>query len=416
MPDSSGSSQKCTAATSKVLVIEEGKDYLLEAGDELPYRLLRSLGHGHSGNVEEVQDTRTGAIYARKTIRIYGPRDAHKRRRIFDNEIKIIRNLASHHHIVHVFATYVAKREVGLILQPVADEGDLDAFLDCLREDGDDEYVTERSSKMHQTRLAILQQAFGCLANGLAFMHRLRIRHKDIKPRNILIHQGSVLYTDFGYSLDSSQSSHSTTAGRPDFLTRRYSAPEVLEHDARNSQSDIFSLGCVFLEMLSVLDRSLAISPEKCFSEDLEGIHAQLSDDTIPSVNLRASLSDLCLQMTQSEPVDRIKASQLMFGIFMAAPDPAEYFCAKCKPSAYVELGSNEVARFFPARLSGGSPINSNSSRIHRFDTWKWSQKHSRQYCASYDIDGRVLQYFLGPRNPAYVWTPSEDPLSSPKT
>lgn len=57
------------------MLLIEGGHYLLEPGDELPYHLRRCLGHGHSGNVKEVEDLHTGALYARKTIRIYGSRD-----------------------------------------------------------------------------------------------------------------------------------------------------------------------------------------------------------------------------------------------------------------------------------------------------------------------------------------------------
>ena len=32
-----------------------------------------------------------------------------------------------------------------------------------------------------------IQKWFGCLASGLAFIHSKRIRHKDIKPANILV-------------------------------------------------------------------------------------------------------------------------------------------------------------------------------------------------------------------------------------
>jgi len=53
------------------------------------------------------------------------------------------------------------------------------------------------------------------------------------------------------HSLDFSDDSVSTTTGRPSAWTIRYSAPEVLDSEPRNRASDIFSLGCVLLEMVS---------------------------------------------------------------------------------------------------------------------------------------------------------------------
>lgn len=309
------------ASGNNPIVIEEGKDYLLEPDDELPYELLRNLGHGHSGNVEEVRDTHSGAVFARKTIRITGltaTREA--RTRIFNNEIKVIRSLAGHHHIIRVFATYVSRREVGLILQPVANHGDLEDFLSHCREGGN------VGGHMNPDVQAILKRAFGCLASGLAFMHDHKIRHKDIKPRNILIHQGHVIFTDFGYSLDSSGLSHSTTAGRPDFLTRRYCAPEVLDHDLRNSKSDIFSLGCVFIEMYSVLVNA-SFNIADCYGTSIETIREKLYEPR-PRQRRWEGVRDLCGAMTQREPKDRPPAYGIVFRI--ASFYDLRYFCGAC--------------------------------------------------------------------------------------
>ncbi|MCJ1475073.1 hypothetical protein MMC13_003733 [Lambiella insularis] len=43
------------------------------------------------------------------------------------------------------------------------------------------------------------------------------------------------------------------STGTPEAFTRRYAAPEVLDCDPRNNKSDIFSLGCVFLEIWAAL-------------------------------------------------------------------------------------------------------------------------------------------------------------------
>jgi len=54
-------------------------------------------------------------------------------------------------------------------------------------------------------------------------------------------------------SLDFSDDSISTTTGRPSAWTIRYSAPEALDSEPRNRASDVFSLGCVLVEMVSGL-------------------------------------------------------------------------------------------------------------------------------------------------------------------
>lgn len=151
----------------------------------------------------------------------------------------------------------------------------------------------------------VIRQGFGCLASGLAFMHRKRIRHKDVKPQNILVHQGTFIYTDFGYSFDSNDFPRSTTEGMPDYLTRRYSAPEVLEHGERNSKSVVYSLGCVFLDMLSALCPSLTVDKDEYFEFTMHQLHIQLldvetSDDLsvvtniIARMTVRESSSRLC--------------------------------------------------------------------------------------------------------------------------
>jgi serine/threonine protein kinase len=96
-----------------------------------------------------------------------------------------------------------------------------------------------------------LRTFFGCLGYALKYLHEKRVRHKDIKPKNILVHSGSVLLTDFGLSFDFEDAGHSTTVSMVNGMTPKYCAPEVAEYQPRNTTSDIWSL--VFLEMLVTL-------------------------------------------------------------------------------------------------------------------------------------------------------------------
>lgn len=143
----------------------EGADLTVDE-DELPFELLGNLGYGHSGIVEKVQDKHTGKVFARKIMVIRGNRTRAEKEQIFRNEVKIIRQLDKHHHMISVFATYMAKREVGILLDPIADEGDLSRFLDRIWDIRADD--NSYSSPDRQDMLPTLEWAFGCLAGGLA--------------------------------------------------------------------------------------------------------------------------------------------------------------------------------------------------------------------------------------------------------
>jgi serine/threonine protein kinase len=97
-----------------------------------------------------------------------------------------------------------------------------------------------------------LKEWFGCLATAVQYLHGIQIRHRDIKPANILIHGANILLVDFELALDWKDLSHSTTSSDCG-CTTMYAAPEVILYNKRNSTSDIWSLGCVFLEMATVL-------------------------------------------------------------------------------------------------------------------------------------------------------------------
>ncbi|KAF2120348.1 kinase-like domain-containing protein, partial [Lophiotrema nucula] len=139
---------------------------------------------------------------------------------------------------------------MGLLMTPIADM-DLSTYL----------------ADAGPSNRAELRTFFGCLAQGLKFLHERNVRHKDIKPSNVLIHQGSVLFTDFGLSFDFSEACHSTTISIVNGMTPRYCAPEVAESEPRNTSSDIWSLGIVFLEMLVVLKSHTVESMREYFRE-----------------------------------------------------------------------------------------------------------------------------------------------------
>jgi serine/threonine protein kinase len=224
--------------------------------DKDPFLVCSFLGLGSVGAVEEVTMTKGSTISCvRKKIPL--PRHLRKHKlTVIQQEVDILKSLA-HVHIVKLLGTYEDAIQVNrpgsycLLMLPVGD-GDLRVFLDQCSE----EPVNDRSFS-----LGWLQQWFICLSSALHYMHSQGVRHQDIKPSNIVHRGGSVYFTDFSSS-SRFEIGQATSTETPFRSTAMYAAPEVtakylddgtLQRHGRGS--DIFALGCVFCEMLSVLTK-----------------------------------------------------------------------------------------------------------------------------------------------------------------
>jgi len=84
---------------------------------------------------------------------------------------------------------------------------------------------------------------------ALEFMHRNGIFHRDIKPENILIQNNQVKLADLG----SCKGMYSKPPFTEYISTRWYRSPECLLTDGfYNYKMDIWGLGCVFFELLTL--------------------------------------------------------------------------------------------------------------------------------------------------------------------
>lgn len=160
-----------------------------------------------------------------------------------------------HEHIVSFHASFTDKIYYGFIMSPVA-ELNLKDLLKKPRE----------SNVIRNDERESLYKAFGCLLEAIRHLHEdLRMRHCDLKPSNILVcrlvGQGErfrVRLCDLGTAhIWNSTQNRSTDQNKRG--TSKYKAPEVHRHYeggepiSHNNLVDIFSLGCIFLEMHTIL-------------------------------------------------------------------------------------------------------------------------------------------------------------------
>jgi serine/threonine protein kinase len=168
------------ASSAMCLRIVEGSDHRIVDERHLPYDLKSILGSGGFCVVTRVQDRVTGGVFAHRVFRLKGTTKQRKKtQELFKDKRDVIRRL-NHPHITRIFVTYTTATELNMIMTPVADGGVLDTFLG--------EYIRllddhGRRGQTLMTMTRILQQTIGCLADRLSYMHRQKIRHKDIVTR-----------------------------------------------------------------------------------------------------------------------------------------------------------------------------------------------------------------------------------------
>jgi hypothetical protein len=176
----------------------------------------------------------------------------------FESELKVLKMLDKDRrpdsHFVKLIGSYTAMKEIGLIMSPFAEGGDLAHFLSKIPD--------------MPEKLPLLWSFFGCLSSALNHLqNELQIRHKDIKPQNILVHGNKVLFTDFGMAFYWGDVQHTTTKEEKR-KTSLYCAPEAANNEYRHANSDVWSLGCVYLEMMTVLKKETVGGMTEFFDEN----------------------------------------------------------------------------------------------------------------------------------------------------
>ncbi|EON66454.1 serine/threonine protein kinase [Coniosporium apollinis CBS 100218] len=262
-----------------------GSHVEFETNETVPLREERFLGYGVNGGVWETACQGIKLAWKRRYCRgLIGPQER--------KEIEVLKKL-SHHHIIQLVGTYSHRQFLGLLLWPVAvcDLGvffeDFELFTFKYLEGSESEKLGSHfqgmldrfdqlsigTTRYGNRSISLLLQCFGCLAQAVAYLHNERIRHKDLKPSNILLYHDGLRLTDFGTSTDFSALTVSVT-DNGERGTPKYFAPEVAAFQPNGRAADIFSLGdkwCgliagvepLAVHLLAEIKLMLAIEPEK---------------------------------------------------------------------------------------------------------------------------------------------------------
>jgi len=195
------------------------------------YRIQKVIGMGGMGIVYKVHDEVLGLDLALKLLRAEIAHDADFLQR-FRNELVVARQV-THRNAVRIHD--LGEHEGTYFMSMDLVEGR--SLQDVLKEEG----------KLELKRaVRIVRQ----VADALVEAHHKGVVHRDLKPANILLDREDNAYiTDFGIARSRSVPGLTRTGevlGTPDYLS-----PEQARGEIVDARSDLYSLGLMFLEMLS---------------------------------------------------------------------------------------------------------------------------------------------------------------------
>ena len=252
------------------------------------FQLISKLGEGAYSTVLKVKRIKDGNIYALKKVKLLKLSSKEKTNAL--NEVRILASIKSNFVISYKEAFYDEEENVLGIVMEYADKGDL-----------------YQKISQNKKSLSLLQEneiwrIFIQLVKGLKSLHDLKILHRDMKSANVfLFSDGSAKLGDLNVSKVAKKGLLYTQTGTP-----YYASPEVWKDQPYNYKSDIWSLGCVLYEMITLKPPFRAENMEGLYNKVIKGqysnIPSRYSDD----------LSEIVRLLLQVEPESRPSCKDLL--------------------------------------------------------------------------------------------------------
>ncbi|KAG0616464.1 hypothetical protein M758_5G117800 [Ceratodon purpureus] len=226
------------------------------------YQKLGKIGKGGSSEVFKVIATDC-SIYALKRINLKG-RDWSTAQEFYQ-EIKYLKALRGKRHIIQLVDSEVTNKKV---LEKKTESGDIteEAFIYMVLEFGEIDLAGMLSAKrkeMHinnETKLDEnwLRFYWQQILKAVKTIHDERIVHSDLKPANFMLVRGELKLIDFGIA-KAIQNDTTNIVKENQTGTLNYMAPEAFLQNQTDEAgleikigraSDIWSLGCIFYQMV----------------------------------------------------------------------------------------------------------------------------------------------------------------------
>ncbi|KAJ1726528.1 Protein kinase of the Mitotic Exit Network, partial [Coemansia biformis] len=317
------------------------------------YQLGNCIGRGQFGSVYRALDLETGQMVAVKQISLEG-QDTDNMEDVMQ-EVELLKSLSSP-RIVRYYGFVKSDTHLNLVMEFV-ENGSLSATL--------------KSFGAFPEKLVLAYAVK--IIEGLICLHRNDVVHCDLKACNILTTKnGNTKLTDFGVSLNlklRKPGDESAVAGTPYWM-----APEIIQLEGACTASDIWSLGCTVIELLTG-------KPPYADLMQMAALYRIVEDDHPPiPEGISEELRDFLLRCFQKSPSSRPTAQALM-----AHPWTAQYrsnrkemkllrrTCSR-KMSSFIahKKPACEYPTFNPAQLK---PLAPPADEVASSDAESWEEE-----------------------------------------
>lgn len=278
------------------------------------YQILKSIGKGGMGEVLLAYDTICGRKIALKRIRpdLLTFRQIQNR---FLKEARITSQL-THPAIIPIYTIHQDERHTYYTMPFVEGKTLKQIFREARQQE-------KLGIKPEQLTFSIpsLIRIFLAICHAVAYAHSKSVLHRDIKPENIIVGTyGEVLILDWGLAqllktdnllspseedLPESPSSlhHITQIGKV-VGTVSYMAPERALGQAAKKETDIYSLGVILYQILT-LRLPFQRGPLKEFREQLKNEILQHPIEAAPYRDIPKELAQIALKCLSISPSER---------------------------------------------------------------------------------------------------------------
>ncbi|KAH9489656.1 Serine/threonine-protein kinase 17A [Bulinus truncatus] len=254
------------------------------------YTVEEDIGRGKFAVVRRCINLETGEVVAAKFIR--KRRKGKSCREEILREVVMLELAMAHSRLVSLREVFETQTELILVTE-YCSGGEL--FDEC---------VIKESFKEDDVRGLLVQ-----ILEGLAYLHDKNIVHLDLKPQNILLTrpfpEGAIKICDLGFAcLTNTGEDIRDIIGTPDYV-----APEVLDYEPLNIQTDMWSLGVLTYVMLTACSPFAGNTQQETFC-NITQVKLDFPDDLFGHINPLAK--DFIEKLLVKKPRDRMTARQCL--------------------------------------------------------------------------------------------------------